>query len=208
VLGMRQDNLDIRRLINPAYELFIFSADGLASEKRYMLCVTTLAQAWEMFFTTFAYSNFLYRPFFADGGPGRDRERFDRLESDLGIAMRRFTFDPLRNMLINTVLERLHPGAPDEPETAIARVRKENFGQQPTRARVEAFHTPPVREVLLQLQEVQIGELRNRVVHKDPYRPCLVEVDTCLEEEIRVPYETKNLLSVRAIEQWQIDLEF
>jgi hypothetical protein len=61
--------------------------------------------------------NFLHRPCFADGGSGRDRERLNRLASDLGDAMRRFTSDLLRNVLINTVVKRAHPGALDESET-------------------------------------------------------------------------------------------
>ncbi len=90
---------------------------------RYRLCGTTLAQAWELFFATFSYPHFLHRPCFADGGSGRDRERLNRLASDLGDAMRRFTSDLLRNVLINTVVKRAHPGALDESETAIANIR-------------------------------------------------------------------------------------
>ncbi len=90
---------------------------------RYMLYVTTLTRAWEMFFATFAFPNFLHRPCFADSGSGRDRERLNRLASDLGDAMRRFTSDPLRNVHINTVVKRAHPGALNESETAIANIR-------------------------------------------------------------------------------------
>src|SRR5438046_2393168 len=44
-------------IINPPYELYIFGAKQYLPSRRYMLCIANLAQAWEMFFATFAYSN-------------------------------------------------------------------------------------------------------------------------------------------------------
>src|SRR5215210_8224212 len=44
-------------IINPAYELFIFDAGEHMHRKHYMLCATSLGQAWEMFFAAYIYSN-------------------------------------------------------------------------------------------------------------------------------------------------------
>src|ERR1700694_3643619 len=45
------------------FEMFIFSADEHFESKHHMLAVMSLAQAWEIFLATFAYSNYVYRPF-------------------------------------------------------------------------------------------------------------------------------------------------
>ncbi len=63
--------------------------------KRYMQCVAHLMQAWEVFFPSFAYSNYLYRPFFTDPRPSRSIERLNRLSSQLSSATRGSTFYPL-----------------------------------------------------------------------------------------------------------------
>jgi hypothetical protein len=90
-------------IINPAYELFIFAADEHFKAKRQMLYVGTLTQAWEVFFSTFAYSNYLTRPFFAHGHTVLDCERFNRLSSQLNNAIRKFAFDSLRNPFLYDV---------------------------------------------------------------------------------------------------------
>jgi hypothetical protein len=189
--------------IEPAYELLILDAEQHMRAKHYMLCVTSLAQAWEMFFATFAYSHYVYRPFHHNARyPGRT-ERFDGLSKQLGDAIWSFTFHPLRNVLVNTVVEGVRPRTLDESEVAIARIKGDNFGQRPAKARVDAFSDSSVRTVLLQLQELRIGELRNRVVHKYAYRPRRGEIEEC-SDEIRVLYRAKGRLSVRTFDEWRL----
>jgi hypothetical protein len=193
-------------IINPAYQLFIFNADEHMRRKHYMLSVTMLGQAWESFFATFIYSNYLYRPFNANARYPGDLKQFNRLAALLGDTIEKFTFDPLRNVLVNTVVERVHPDTLDESETAIARIKDEKFGQRPAAARVEAFPDAPVRDVLLRLRNLRINELRNRVVHKEAYRPRRAEVEACRDDEIRVMYRTRRLLPVRTFDEWRAAL--
>ena len=187
---------------DPAYELLIFDAEQHLSRKHYMLCVSSLAQAWEMFFVAFVHSTYLYRPFYRHARYPERLERFDDLAEKLGDAIWNFTFDQLRNVLVNTVVEGVRPGTLDESEVAIARIRGHNFGQRPAKAHVDAFPDSSVRTVLLQLQGLRIGELRNRVVHEDAYRPHRAEVEEC-GEEILVLYRAKGRLSVRTFDEWK-----
>jgi hypothetical protein len=189
--------------IAPAYELFLFVAEEHMRAKRYMLCVTSIAQAWEMFFATFVYSNYLYRSFHHDVHHPQNRERFEGLAEQLGDTVLNFTFDQLRNVLVNTVVEGVRPRTLDESEAAIARIENDDFDQQPAQARVDALSDFSVRGVLLQLQDLRIGELRNRVVHKDAYRPRRWEVEEC-SEEIRVLYRAKGRLAVRTFDEWRV----
>jgi hypothetical protein len=126
-------------IINPAYELFIFAADEHFKAKRYMLYVGTLAQAWEIFLGTFAYSNYLYRSYFNEH-PHLDVERFNQLSSQFSNAIQKFTFDPLRNLLINTVIKRVHPQTLDESESAIPRIVAEK--RHPERTQTKAASRP------------------------------------------------------------------
>jgi hypothetical protein len=189
--------------IEPAYELLLFDAEEHMRAKHYILCVTSLAQAWEMFFATFVYSNYLYRPFHHDVRHAEKRERFEGLAEELADAIWNFTFDQLRSVLANTVVEGVRPRTLDESEVAIARIRDDNFGRRPAKARVDALSDSSVREVLLQLQNLQIGELRNLVVHGDAYRPRRWEVEEC-SDEIRVLYRAKGRLAVRTFDEWRV----
>ena len=189
--------------IAPAYELLIFDAEKHMLAKHYMLSVMSLAQAWEMFFATFVYSNYLYRPFYRDAGYAERSERFDVLAVLLGDAIRKFTFDPLRNVLVNTVVEGVRPRTLDESEVAIARIEGDDFGQRPAKANVDAFPDPSVRTVLLQLQGLRIGELRDQVVREDAYRPHRAEVEEC-GDEIRVLYRAKGRLAIRTFDEWRL----
>jgi hypothetical protein len=189
--------------MDPAYELLLFDAEQHMRRKHYMLCVISIAQAWEMFFVTFVYSNYLYRPFYHDARYPERLERFDGIAERLGDAIRKFTFDPLRNVLVNTVVEGVRPRTLDEGEVAIARIQGNNFGQRPAKERVYAFPDPSVRAVLLQLQGLRIGELRDRVVREDAYRPHRAEVEYC-GEEIRVLYRAKGRLAIRTFDEWRV----
>ena len=188
---------------DPAYELLIFEAEQHMRAKHYMLCVTSLAQAWEMFFATFVYSNYLYRPFYHEASYPKRHERFDGLAEQLGDAIRSVTFDALRNVLVNTVVEGVRPQTLDESEKAIARIEVDNFGRRPAKASVDGFTDSSVRAVLLQLQGLRIGELRDRVVREDAYRPRRGEVEDC-GEEIRVLYRAKGRLAVRTFDEWRL----
>jgi ferredoxin len=188
---------------DPAYELLLFDAEQHLNRKHYMLCVASLAQAWEMFFANFVYSNYLYRPFYHDARYPEKPERFDDLAEQLGDAIRTLMFDALRNVLVNTVVEGVRPRTLDESEVAIARIEGDNFGRRPAKASVDAFTDASVRAVLLQLQGLRIGVLRDRVLYEDAYRPRRAEVEDCAEE-IRVLYRAKGRLAVRTFDEWRM----
>jgi hypothetical protein len=147
-----------------------------------MQCVAILGQAWEIFFSSFAYSNYLYRPFFVSPDPDYSGEHFDRLRRLLHNATRQFTFYPLRNVLTNTVLKGVHPQALQEREAAISRIEDENFAAEPKKADIEKFPDEETRNLLKQLRELKIASLRNDVVHQHAYRPRRADVEECLEE--------------------------
>ncbi len=190
-------------IINPAYELLIHRAGEHFGTKRYMQCVAILAQAWEVFFSAFAYSNYLYHPFFAGPRLMRSVGRLNQLSSQLVSATRRYTFYPLRNVLTNTMIKGVHPRTLQESEAAISRISDENLGHNPTRKDIETFPKGEVRDLLEQLQQLRIGDLRNAVIHQRAYRPGRAEVEKCLTEEIGLLHRAKRALPVYSLDEWR-----
>jgi hypothetical protein len=88
----------------------------------------------------------------------------------------------LRNVLVNTVVDGVHPDTLTESETAIARIRGDTFRQRPAKAQVEEISDTSVRDVLMRPQNLRINELRNRVVHKNAYQPRRAEVEESSHE--------------------------
>lgn len=191
-------------IINPAYDLFISSAEEAFRAKRYMLCVASLAQAWELFFSAFAYSNYLYHPYFESASLPRNLERANRLSVQLHDAMRKFTFAPLRNVLINTVLKRLHPQTLQEGEVAISRITDEGFGNDASDADVENFPDAKIRDLLKGIKHLRIGELRNKVVHHGAHRPQRAEVEKSLRDETTLMREAKRALRVYGFDEHSV----
>ncbi len=189
-------------IINPAYALLIQSAGERFGTKRYMQCVALLAQAWEVFFSSFAYSNYLYRPYFLGPRLDRSAERLNTLSSQLFSATRRSTFYPLRHVLTNTVLKGVHPRTLQQGEAAISRISDENFGKDPKKADIETFPEAKVRDLLEHLQQLRIADLRNDVVHQRAYRPRRAEVEWCLKEEVGLLYRAKRELPVYTFDEW------
>lgn len=191
-------------IINPAYELLIGSARERFKTKRYMQCIALLAQAWEIFFSAYVFSNYLYRPYFASPTADRGPEPFNTLSSQLFGATRRHTFHPLRNVLVNTVVRGVHPSTLQESGAAIRRIADENFGRDPKEADVEAFPDADTRDLLGRLRGLAVGELRNDVVHQHARRPRRAEVERCLEEEVGLLYRAKHRLPVYTFEEWRV----
>jgi hypothetical protein len=191
-------------IINPAYDLLIQSARERIGTKRYMQCIALLAQAWEMFFSLFAYSNYLYRPFFATPKLGRSDELFQQLSSQLYSATRQHTLKPLREVLINTVVKRVHPQTLQESAAAISRIVSENFGSgPPKKAEFNRLPDEEKRDLVRQLQKLKIADLRDEVVHQHVYRPRRVEVEQCFAE-LRILVRLKRTLPVYTLALWRV----
>jgi hypothetical protein len=190
-------------IINPPYELLMGAAGEHYRAKHFMLCVASLAQAWEIFLRTCLFSNYLFRPFYENGHhPILELERFNQLSSQLDKVLEKYTFDLLRHVLTNTVINGVHPQTLEESERAIPRIKNGKFRNTPPSKVVSAIADDQVRDVLLHLQQLQIGQLRNDVVHQVAYRPRQEEADRCYEE-MGLLYDVKRVLDVGTLELWQ-----
>jgi hypothetical protein len=187
---------------SPAYEQFIHDADQHFGNKRYMLAVASLTQAWEIFLSTFADSTLLFRPFFAQDPVERDVSVLNRVQLQLHHAVRRFSFYDLRNLLFNIVSSGLAPSGLDQTEALIPRIEEERWDQEPRADALNAVAGHELRDLLIALRNVTVGTLRNRVVHQHAYRPTRQEVNVCLEQEVVLLYKLEQALNVGVFEEF------
>lgn len=135
-------------IVNPAYQFFIFDSYRHFDQKRYMLCIASLAQAWEIFFSTFAAANYIYRPFFSTEPRNRNAAQLNELHGKLRQSIGKFAFSCLRNVLINTMLNQVHPATLQESEAAISRIGVERFDNDPTNEAICKFPNEQTREII------------------------------------------------------------
>jgi hypothetical protein len=146
----------------------------------------TTAQALEVFFGSVLYVILLYRPFVRH----RDLALFNRLSSGLYRTMRKRSFVAMRNLFLWTIINRIAPSDLAETEAVIG-----SFPRSIRMKKGELARAPEgLRGDLEALWEARAPVLRNRVVHKDAYRPSLKEAKEALEEAKAIIYALKNKL--------------
>jgi hypothetical protein len=144
---------------------------------------------------------YLYRPFFLSPRGQRDLDRLNSLQSQLDQALRKFTFNPLRNLLVNTVVQAVAPLTLDEAAIAINQIGSAKLGDDPSPAVLSTIADPDTKQVLEGLVALTIGNLRNAVLHRRAYRPLRAEVERCLEDEVSLLYRAQRILGVRSFEE-------
>ena len=164
--------------INPAFSMLIFDCYELLKNKHYSYCILNLSQSFEMFVSHYLHVELLYRPFWGEGK--HDLERFNQLADELYSTIRPFTFDPLRWIFLNNVLQSQKLRSLDDSEKAIKNLP--NLRKAPSDALLATVPNRQLRDLLRKLKKMKINELRNRVVHKYAYRPKREEVDSAIQE--------------------------
>lgn len=190
-------------IISP-YQFLIDDARDQVKIKRYMPAIASLTQAWEVFFAEFAWGKYLYAPFFATDRCHRDIKDLNDLSNRLADVTEKFTFFPMRNLLLNTVARGITPRTVPEAATAIERIKAEGLGNDPSPALIAQVSDSKTREVLEQTLQVTVGRLRNDVIHKHAYRPRRTELEPCVTEEIDVLYRLKRRLDVKKFMEHQM----
>jgi hypothetical protein len=192
-------------VVNTAYQFLIDDAKEQFTLKRYMPAIASLAQAWEVFFAEFAWSRYVYGPYFMSDRYAMGVDQRNDLSARLTTATKKFTFTRMRNLLVHTVAKNIHPQSVPEAALAIARIEPQGFGNDPPAALYEEVADPKTREALEQARDLTVGELRNYVIHKHAYRPRRSEVEPCIREEVKVLYRLKHCLNVRDFMEYQMD---
>jgi hypothetical protein len=194
--------------ITSTYEFLINDARENYAAKKYLPAVATLTQAWEVFFAACASSRYVFAPFFASPAHLRSTELLNEAHRELRREIAKFTWFPLRNLVINIILHEVAPATLVDARAAIREISIKRLGNDVSPDAVRAISLPRKRETIEALLGLTIGHLRNQAVHKFARRPRRSEVEQCLDAELDVLYRVKHRLGVGDFIEHQADAVF
>ena len=134
-----------------------------------------------MFFALYLRVEIVYKPF------GKDEQQnliFLRTASDnLTKKTKELSFAGMRALFLNhivltRVLMKRNAVSLDESEIILAQLTT----NIPSRKTLSQVDNPLFAQMLIKVSETQIGDMRNKVVHKSGCRPSLAEVEAALSE--------------------------
>jgi hypothetical protein len=155
-------------LVNDPHEMMLFDCERLIERKRYMSCVLTVGQAYEVFFALYLRVELVFKPWAAD--PDRDDSALNRLLRLLRAKIENHGFNKLRAIVALRVAEAHPPKNVTEAEAAIKGLGADAFGPL-SRIDLKSLPDKVTGDLLSSLMATNIGSLRNGVVHKQAYRP-------------------------------------
>lgn len=165
-------------LVSSKHKVLIFDCYELLDQKHYMSCVLSLAQAFEAFFSLFFRVELLYKPFAAD--TDQDLAALERLSEDLHEKIKGHTFTRMRALFLQYILTGRSPK--DLGDAAAVLAALPDHAGEPMDTAIESLTDAKLVSLLKALKAASIHTLRNRVVHKQVYRPTREEVVAALEE--------------------------
>jgi hypothetical protein len=183
--------------INCAHEMLVFGCYELMERKHYMNCILSLAQAYEVFFSLFLRVELLYKPFAADSD---DDDALNRLAEALREKIERHTFAPMRALVLRHIVFGQSPNDLAAAAQLVAAL-PEKPGD-PKDADIEGLADRNLVPLLKALKATSIHSLRNRVVHKESYRPTREVVEAALEETRSILSPLTSRLQLRDDINW------
>jgi hypothetical protein len=187
--------------INPAYQMLLSDCFALLERKHYMQCVLSVAQAYEVFFNHFFHIQLIYRAFADD--EEQDVAHLNELSVQLYNRVKFLTFIPLRWNFFGLVVENAPPGNLEEARERIDKLKNPSKAER--RRKIEFPDDQPGRDLLMKLSDAVIDELRNKVVHKEAYRPTREEATSALGEAREILHGLTELLGLGGNVNWHIN---
>jgi len=202
--GCRRPFRIVSDRINPAHESLLFDSADLLSRKQYMQCVLAVAQSYEVFFNHFLHVQLLWRPFAREDT--HDVDELNEMSEALYDAVQPFTFEPMRSIFLDLVAHNVVFSALSESKAWIeALPDSPRKIRKPAKALVESVKDGALRDRLLALYDARIASLRNRVVHKDAFRPTREQAEQALLEAREVLHPLTNKLRLSGDAEWYIN---
>jgi hypothetical protein len=143
----------------------------------------------------------LYKPFAAD--PGMDIDQLNRLAEQLAKKTENQAFAKMRNLFLRLVVSRISPKSLVEAGVAIAALRP----KEPTDAELESLPDQQLVALLKSVKKTRIIKLRNKVVHKQAYRPTRDEAEAALNESRLVLFPLSQRLGLYDDLNWYMGLK-
>ena len=193
-------------IANPSYELLIIDSYKLKAEKRYSYCILNLAQSFEMFFALYLRVEILYKPYAREGK--LDPPRLKKATDNLAKKTKELTFSGMRALFLNHIvltraLMKRNAASLDESEIILAQLTT-NMPNQNTLSQVD---NPTLMPWLIKVSKTQIGEIRNKVVHKSGYRPSLAVVEATISETEEILNGLRSVLGPLSDRQFRYRID-
>jgi hypothetical protein len=125
------------------------------------------------------------------------------LTKQLYDRVQKFTFEPMRSLVLRLVVDKVAPASLADAKAAIDALPKSNLPQVP-RQDIEAVLDDRLKALLQRLRDADAGKLRNQVVHKDAYRPKLDEAKRALDEARKILHGLTARLRLGYDANWYI----
>lgn len=162
--------------LNNPHEMLVYDCYKLIEQKQYMNTILTLTQAYEVFFNLFFRIELLYKPFAVE----RDIAKFNRLSEMLYEKLKKHTFTKMRNHFLEYVLDNNPPRDFVEAEHKI--VNLSDNPKEPKNTEIHNMNNSTLKPLLKVVKNTEINTLRNKIIHKQAYRPTREEVEKAFEE--------------------------
>lgn len=187
-------------LINPRHQMLVFDSEDFFKQKRYMYCILNLCQAYEVFFSQFLRVELVFKPLWNDQG---DRNELNSVADQLRSKTEKLTFSGLRKVFLRRVVDQVPPPANlTESRSVINELSKEKNLLIPGDHEINKLADQRLVPILMRLKASEIHEMRNRVIHKEAYRPSKVEAETVLIETKSILMPLTHILDIQENINW------
>jgi hypothetical protein len=182
--------------------MLIFDCYELLERKHYMNALLSLAQAYEVFFSLFFRVELLYKPFGAD--PDQELADLNLLSEALHEKVKEHTFAPMRALFLQHVVAR--PVSRNLAEASALVAALPDRPGDPRDAAIESVSDAKLIPLLKSLKATTIHTLRNRVVHKQAYRPTREEVEAAIDEARSILFPLTSHLQIHDEINWYMKI--
>ena len=191
--------------VEPSYSMLLAGCYELMGLKRYMNCVLTVAQAYEVFFSLYFRVELLYKPY-AGTPKGGNLSRLNEVAERLTTKTKDDGFEKMRSAFLTHIVSGVSPGTLDDSERVIDAFPPRP--QEPPDSAIRSLSDPKISQLLLEVKKAKIATLRNNVVHKTAYRPTKDEAKNALEEGMNLLLPLGSLLDLQDDVNWYCRKQF
>lgn len=174
IFGINGDRIQSR------YLTLFFDCYPLYHEKRYSNCVLLITQALEVFFYHYLKVELIYRPFYKE--TERDVTRVNNLLNSLQSSVEKLAYGKLKNVFLNWVVNESKILCLSDSASKISTLKKNYSDNPPSEEKLKEIPNSTLADLLIELRNCEVDKLRNKVVHKEAYRPNCEEVETAIKE--------------------------
>lgn len=191
--------------INAGYESLLFDCADLLRTKRYMLAVVGACQSYEMFFGLYLLVELVHKPWGAEcrTEPWPSIESLNDMSRALRRSVQRLPFDRMRARFLRQAISHSPPKNLHDAQGVIDSFKRSKPWRRPTPGEIKAAPVGKgLKRLLLGVANTEVNKLRNRVVHKEGYRPSRDEAESAVDEARSLLFPLGAKLDLREDVNW------